>query len=806
MLINKNWVFYKKGFEQNKIKVDLPYDAMLREERSIDSKAGDKVGFFLGGDYYYEKELSFTEDDLKDQIYYLRFEGVYHDPVISINDKEVYKHNYGYADFIFEITDHLVPGVNKITVFCTNSDQPNSRWYSGAGIYRDVHLLKYPKIHVIPRSFRILTKDYKTGSLQVDAKLTAKADVKLSVYDKENNVVYQENKEGDDLHFNFAINDAKLWSVDSPYLYRFELSYNGIKEEKKSGIRQIELSKEKGFLINGIRTPLLGGCIHSDNGLLGAETYPDVERRKIRILKEAGYNAIRSAHNPIVESFLDAADEEGFLVMDEYVDCWYIHKTQYDYSSHVEKNYKDDLRLMVEKDYSHPCVILYSTGNEVGETSFPRGIKFTKTLTDTLHELDASRPVTCGINVFFNGLAHTPFTVYSDKNAEEDIRKKELEKEKRQKEEQSNKKKKNKPSGSSDIYNAIANLVGQNFMKYGAKLRIVDKHTKGAFANMDVAGYNYGIKRYKKDLKKYPNRFILGSETFLADAGYFYDLYLKNPRVIGDFVWSGMDYLGEAGFNSWANGSDYDFANDPSGWITDGGGRININGDWLSEMDYQRVCFHKDIIAIGAVSPHDLECRAHPAAWKFSRALRSYSFDGYEGKDTEIEVYTYAPYFELYLNDKLLKRFKNKKNKNFAKFKMKYVPGTLKAIAYDKDHKVLGQALLSSGKKETKLHLIPEKETYKQDEIVFVHARFQDEEGNIKPLHNDYIEITSIENATFLRFGTAARYNKSSYFDKKIKTYYGRALLILKPESSKPIKVTIKTSTGEEVSTAININ
>jgi len=806
MLLNNDWTFWKKGDEGHKIKVDLPYDAMLREERSIDAPAGDKVGFFLGGDYFYEKKLNLNKEDLENRVIYLRFEGVYHDPVITINGKEAYKRNYGYTDFIFDATSFLQEGENTILVSSINSDQPNSRWYSGGGIYRDVHLYNYPKAHCIPRSFRIRTMDYQKGLVKVEALMSSPCDATLSILDMEGKEIYAENNKGTELTSIIEIPDVKLWSIDSPYLYTFVLSYNGEKEIKKTGIRQIELNKEKGFLLNGVRTPLLGGCIHSDNGLLGAESYKDVERRKIQIMKDAGYNAIRSAHNPIVESFLDAADELGFLVMDEYVDCWYTHKTINDYASHTMNNYEDDLKQMVDKDYSHPSVILYSTGNEVGETSFEKGIAFTKTLTDYLHKLDDSRPVTCGINVFFNGLAHTPFTVYSDKNAENDIKAKEEAKKKREEEAAAGKKKKEKPSGSSDIYNAIANLVGQNFMKYGAKLGIVDKHTKGAFANMDVAGYNYGIKRYKKDLKHYPDRFILGSETFLNDAGEFYELYQKNPRVIGDFVWSGMDYLGEAGFNSWANGLDYDFANDPSGWITDGGGRININGDWLSEMDFTRVCFHLDTIAIGAVSPHDIEGKAHPAAWKFSRALRSYTFEGYEGKDTEIEVYSYAPYFELYLNDKLLKKFKNKKNKNIGRLKMKYQPGVLKAIAYDENHKKIGEATLATASKETKLSLVPEKETYHKDEKVYVHVRYTDDKLEIKPLVNKEVEVLSVENGEMMRFGTGARWNKATYFDKKVKTYYGRATMIIKPNGNGPVTVKVKDSDGEEASVTIQID
>ncbi len=805
MLINNNWTFWKKGEEKKKILVDLPYDAMLREERSIDAPAGDKVGFFLGGDYFYEKKLNLTKEELKNRVIYLRFEGVYHDPEITINNKKAYFRHYGYTDFIFDATKFFKEGENTILVSCINSDQPNSRWYSGAGIYRDVHLYSYPKVHLLPRTFKMRTIDYKSGLVKVEAKFTSKVDATLTLLDKEGKEVYQEKNQGKDLTYVVEIPDCHLWSVDDPYLYTFVLTYNGEREEKKFGVRLIELNKEKGFLINGIRTPLLGGCIHSDNGLLGAESYPDVERRKIQILKDAGYNAVRSAHNPIVESFLDAADELGFLVMDEYVDCWYTHKTMYDYASHTLENYQDDLKQMVDKDYSHPSVVLYSTGNEVGETSFEKGIAFTKTLTEYLHSLDDSRPVTCGINVFFNGLAHTPFTVYSDKNAENDIKAKEEAKKKREEEQSSGKKKKEKPSGSSDIYNAIANMVGQNFMKYGAKLRIVDKHTKGAFANMDVAGYNYGIKRYKKDLKKYPERFILGSETFLNDAGEFYSLYMKNPRIIGDFVWSGMDYLGEAGFNSWANGLDYDFANDPSGWITDGGGRININGDWLSEMDYTRVCFHLDTIAIGAVSPHDIEGKAHPAAWKFSRALRSYTFEGYEGKPTEIEVYSHAPIYELYLDDKLLKTFKNKKHKNISRLKMPYKPGTLTAIAYDSDYREIGRATLATANKETRLSLISEKETYKKDEKVYVHVRYTDDNLNIKPLVNKEVEVTKIENGSLLRYGTAARWNKASYFASKVKTYYGRATMIIKPDGNGPVIVHVKDEEGNTSSITIKI-
>ena len=798
MLFNSQWTFYRKNQEDKKIIVDLPYDAMLREERDVSFPGGDKIAFFKGEDYVYEKVLPLSKEDLE-KVIYLRFEGIYHDPLIEINGVEAYKRNYGYTDFIFDATPFLKEGDNLIKVYATNSDQPNSRWYSGGGIYRDAHIYYYEKEHVLPRSFKIVTLDYKTGKVKARATLTSPFEVKLSVYDKENQLVYSETRnETKDPEWEFNIENVHLWNLDTPYLYRFVLEYGSSKEEKKFGVRQIELNPEKGFLINGIRTPILGGCIHSDNGMLGAESYPDVERRKILIHKKAGYNAIRSAHNPIVESFLDAADELGFLVMDEYVDCWYTHKTVYDYALHMEKNYEDDLRNLVDKDYSHPSVILYSTGNEVSETSEERGIALTQKMTDLLHSLDPSRPVTCGINVTFNGFAHTPFAVYSNNNAQKDLENQQAEAEKIKEKEKEGKKE--KPSGSSDIFNYIAAKMGQNFMKRCAKLHIVDKNTRGAFAALDVAGYNYGILRYKKDLKKYPNRFILGSETFCSDAGYFYDMWKENPRVIGDFVWSSFDYLGEAGFNSWANANDYDYINDKSGWMTDGGGRIDLNGHELSEMDFTRCAFELDVIALGAVSPYDMMYSKHESAWKFSRALKSWTFEGFEGKKTCVEIYTRAPIVELYLNDKLLKKFKIKKGRYFVSFDTIYQPGELKAIAYDKNHKVLGEAILKTLDKETILSAVPEEKEYKVGQHAFVNFFFSDKDGNVKPIIKKPVEVVEVENCELVRYGNAQEWNKEGFFTMCVDTFRGYTTAIVKPLRAGECKIKVKS--GEYTATA----
>ena len=232
------------------------------------------------------------------------------------------------------------------------------------------------------------------------------------------------------------------------------------------------------------------------------------------------------------------------LVMDEYIDHWYIHKTEYDYVPYFDKWWKQDIADMVDKDYNHPCVILYSTGNEVSETAQKKGIQLTRELTDYLHSLDNTRPVTCGINIFFNFLSSIGFGVYSDEKAKKEA-------EKAEKLRAAGVQPQKKKAVGSKFFNDLAGLMGDEFMKRGATLHGCDVRTRDAFANMDIAGYNYGIYRYKHDLKKYPNRLILGSETFCNDAYRFREQAKKNPRLVGDFVWAGMDYLGEVGVGSW---------------------------------------------------------------------------------------------------------------------------------------------------------------------------------------------------------------------------------------------------------------
>jgi beta-galactosidase len=541
--------------------------------------------------------------------------------------------------------------------------------------------------------------------------------------------------------------------------------------EETFGIRQIQCDSSKGFCINGERTILLGACIHHDNGLLGACAYDYAEERKIRILKESGYNAIRSAHNPCSKALLDACDRLGMLVMDEYVDMWYIHKTRFDYATLVESNYKEDLKAMIDKDYNHPSVIMYSIGNEVSETSEKRGIELCGKMTDYCHQLDSTRPVTCGINIFFNYLYSLGFGVYSDKKAE-----------------------KNKHVGSA-FFNYIAGMFGDKFMKMGATLNGCDRKTRKAFEKLDVAGYNYGILRYEKDIKKYPDRVIVGTETFCRDAYKFYEMAKKHPSLIGDFVWAGMDYLGESGVGAWEYKDYAPEFNQGVGWMTAGSGRIDITGKKTAEIAYTRVAFELDKINI-AVRPVSITDKRHsPSAWKMTNAVQSWSWNGHNGKKTKIEVYTRATKVALTINDKLIGIKRTHKDCR-AIFSTRYHDGEIIAVALDKENNEIARTSLKTAEHKTVLTLKPEKSTCQTSALCYVNICLTDEKGVVKPFERAEVKVT-VKGGTLLGLGNGCSYNKRGYLTDSTDTYYGQALAIIRPDSdSKEIMVDAKSKYG----------
>ena len=761
--------------------VTLPHDAMLAEPRTAISAGGTNTGWYEGYDYEYQRTLTVPENELADT-HILEFEGVYHNAEVWLNGQKAAFRPYGYTNFYVDCAPYLHAGENELRVIARNADQPNSRWYSGAGIYRPVQLWKARGAHITLNGVKIRTLSLQPAIVEVRVKTTAPGTVRLTVDDLP---TVQQESDGEAV-FTLTLDNARLWTPETPNLYTCRVSFADDEVTETFGVRKVEWGTD-GFLLNGKRHIIQGACIHHDNGLLGAVCDPDAVARKVRLLKENGYNAIRSAHNPCSKALLAECDRQGMLVMDEYIDHWYIHKTEHDYVDYFNEWWHQDLTDMVEKDYNHPCVVLYSTGNEVSETAKKRGIALTKEMTDFLHGLDDSRPVTCGVNIFFNFLSSIGFGVYSDEKAKKEA-------ERAEKAKQRGEKAAKKKAVGSQFFNNLAGLLGDEFMKRGATLHGCDVKTRDAFANMDIAGYNYGIYRYKHDLKKYPQRLILGSETFCNDAYKFRELAKQEPRLVGDFVWAGMDYLGEVMVGSWEYADYAETFDGGPGWVSAGSGRIDLTGKPLGEALYTRVALEADNGPYIAVCPVNHTGDRHsPSAWKMTNAMPSWSWTGCEGRKANVEVYARAARVELVLNGHTVGS-KTLKNDCLARFSIPYESGTLEAVSYDAADHEIGRYKLQSAGGATSLTLDAEEPAAQTGHLCYVRLRYTDENGITKPLMRGNIQV-QVRGGTLVGLGSACPFNKHSYLDSETDTYYGEALAIVRMGDGDAM--TIAASDGE---------
>ena len=769
---NTGWMCRPAASEAEEVPVTIPHDAMQWDPKSADSPSGVNSGWYSARDYLYTKH--FSSADIRrssGDLTLLEFEGVYRNARIRLNGRLIASHDYGYSGFYADLSEYIAEGDNVLTVEAHNSDQPNCRWYSGTGIYRPVWLCVMPERHIMPDGVRITTVDYRTRRIAVDVRTSHPGVVYVSVLDVDGRSMAQFKAlsdrldgQGNLMHEECVIPDVRLWNTDEPNLYTCVVRFGDDEQREVFGVRTVECDARRGFRINGERVILRGCCLHHDNGLLGACAYPAAEERKVALLKGGGYNAIRSAHNPCSKALLDAYDRLGMLMLDEYVDGWYIHKTRYDYGTEVEANYRDDLADLVAKDYNHPSVIMYSIGNEVSETAQPRGIALTDAMTQYLHGLDATRPVTCGVNIFFNFLSSMGLGVYTDEKAMKEI-------------EHSGKKK----AVGSEFFNRLAGIMGADFMKFGATLPPCDWKTRGAFA--------------VHHLNRYPNRVIVGSETFCSDAARFWDLAQSNPRLIGDFVWSGMDYLGEVGIGS-QEYAEYAKNFDGSlGWVSAGAGRFDLTGKPLAEALYTQVAFGLKPIAIGVV-PVGLGREHSPSAWKMTNAVESWSWDGQEGERTQVEVYARAARVKLLLNGREIGSARVGRDARVT-FTAVYRPGSLTAVAYDADGVEIARTSLATAGKETRLHAVPEAERIALgDGLAYVRFMYADAAGTVKPLLRGDVHI-EVENGEILGFGSACPYYERSYRSDTADTYYGEAMAIIRPCETGILSVKASSPYGE---------
>ena len=750
---NQNWSCNGKP-------VTLPHDAQILERRSPEASNGAH-GYFPGGVYTYEKTFT-APADWEGKTILVEFEGVYKNATVSLNGKELCFHAYGYTGFYVTLEGLNIGGENTLTVVADNSKLPNSRWYTGAGIYRPVWLYVCEEKGLRPESVKISTLSLTPATIQVELSVSAK----VEILDGDKPVC-----EGEGKRLTMEIKDARLWSAETPYLYTAKITApDGDETELRFGIRQITWSN-KGFFINGKETLLRGGCVHHDSGILGSATYAESEERRVRILKENGFNAIRSAHNPCSKAMLDACDRLGMYVMDESFDMWYNRKNPYDYGADFEKCWQADTTAMIEKDFNHPSVILYSIGNEVGEPAEAKGLEYGKKMIELCHKLDASRPVTCGANLMIMGRTAKGNALYKDGEQPGG--------------EQKPKKEKDGQNGSL-MFNIIASFVGSGMNK-SANSKKIDEVTSPFLDALDIAGYNYASGRYPLEGKAHPNRLLFGSETFPQDIWKNWEMVKKYPYLVGDFMWTSWDYLGEAGIGAWSYTGGMPF-NRPYPWLLAGAGVIDILGNPDGSCKYAAVVWGQEETPVIAVKPvNHPGVRVSKSVWRGTNAILSWSWVNCSGNKAEVEVYSDQAEVELLLNGKSQGRKKIKECR--AIYKLKYEPGTLTAVAYDASGREVGRSELSSSSGAPKIVVRPEKTQVKPGEVVYIPVNIEGDNGIVESNADRKLTVT-VEGGELLAFGAAKPDTEEQYHTGSFTTYYGRSLAIVRAGQTGTLTVT----------------
>lgn len=727
--------------------VTLPHDAMLHEKRDPRAACGSAGAFFPGGRYLYEK--SFQRPEAGHVLF--QFEGVYKNARVFINGREAGGAPYGYIPFFVCADPYLTEGENIIRVECDCTDQPDSRWYSGAGIYRPVWLWEGCADAIEPESIRISTLSYAPARVEVRLKSFAK----VEILDGETVVA-----SGDGETVVLEIPDAKLWSDETPYLYECRVTTDADCACEYFGIRRVEWSNE-GLFVNGKRTLLRGGCVHHDSGILGAATYDESEYRRVKKLKDAGFNAIRSAHNPCSRAMLDACDRLGVFVMDEAWDMWFHHKSRYDYASEWREHHMSDLAAMVGRDFNHPCVILYSLGNEVSEPAKEEGLDAIRRMTDYLHQSDPNRAVTAGFNLLIISSAKKGKKIYDEAdggNLVVDSGDKKIQ------------------GMNSTVFNMITSLMGRGINK-GANSKAADAAVTPALELLDIAGYNYASGRYPLEGKAHPSRIVLGSETFPQDIAKNWEMVERYPYLVGDFMWTAWDYLGEAGIGAWIyDQPDSVTFNKPYPWLLADTGAVDILGNPTGELFLASAVWGALKKPAVCVQPLSHKSRPAKAAWRGTNAVPSWSWKGCEGKKAVIEVYYNADKIELQLNGKHVGKAKVKGC--LARFKTAYIPGRLTAIAYDAAGKELGRTTLSSAN-ASEIRLLPEKSSARVGEPVYVPVVIADACGVVESNADRRLTV-SVEGGELLGFGSANPRTEERFDAGSYTTYYGHALAIVR--------------------------
>lgn len=783
----EDWLFKKEGGEPQKVR--LPHDAMQEQGRAADAPSGSGGAFYLGGMYEYEK-VFYVPEEWRGQEVILEFEGICPMADIYLNGIKLGSCSYGYTGYRFALKELIYGRKNVLKAVVDGSSLPNSRWYLGAGIYRPVWLWIGNKVHVEPDGIRVTTMSTSPAVAAVEVNHTGQKDSgiesRISLFFK-GKLVCEQLAAENEAKTEITIHDAHLWDAEHPNLYdcTVTLMKNGEildTQSTKFGIRTLKWSAD-GFFVNGREVLLKGGCIHHDNGILGARTYAQSEWRRIRKLKEYGFNAVRSAHNPACASLLEACDALGMYVMDEGWDMWYKPKNEHDYARRFEEHYEEDIEAIISKDYNHPSVILYSIGNEVTEPCEEKGVELGKKLVKLFHEKDSSRPVTAGINLTLLYAASMGMDLAAASFDQEG---------------------ENSRAGSvgqgsremnSTLYNEMVSGMGAK-MNQAAATEEADQTASPILDVLDIAGYNYASSRYEIEGEKNPGRIVVGSETYASDLPVNWEQVEKYPYLIGDFMWTAWDYLGETGIGAWTWEEDGASFQKKYPWLLADTGAFDILGNDNAEAGQASVIWKcRTTPYIGVVPVNHPGQPPAKAIWRGTNALPCWSYRGCEGNPAQVEVYSQGSSAELFLNGRSLGRKPLERGK--AVFDTFYEPGALKAAAYNADGTLLSESSLCSAQGSVKILIRPEEQAFPHDSIRYIDISLAGENGEIECNMDTRLEV-SVEGGELLAFGSANPRTQEDFLSGKYTTYYGRSLAVIKCGGD---TVTIKVK-GEGLETA----
>lgn len=785
---NSNWIYYPSeasvmaGPSKAPVIVRLPHDAMIESERDETVESGNRKGYYPNGSYYYLKRFQAPQEWKEKQVY-IEFEGVYSNAMVYVNDEYAGQCTYGYTEFTLAIHKFLNLGnENEIKVIARTTN--DSRWYTGGGIYRNVNILVADTTHLKMNGVKLTTEggDFKNVAvayriwiennglrnrkLKVIAKLLD-ADGETVAMDEQPLTSYM----GSDakIHTRLLVKEPKLWSIEEPNLYKYQVQLvedtEIIDEEMGTyGIRFLSLDKEKGLQINGKTVRLYGCCIHHDNGIIGAATIERADERRVQLLKSTGYNALRSSHNPMGRALLKACDKYGLVVMDELGDMWHNSKVNDDYATMFEYHWKENINSMVDKDFNHPCVVMYSIGNEIPDVGHATGAEFARNLSNEFRTQDNTRYITAGVNCMLAVMDQIPSP--NGKKRNEDI----LE------------------------INEFMSELGE-MMEEITQGDLVTYNTAESFAALDIAGYNYAECRYEKDSELFPNRIIVGSETFPAAIAQNWSKMEQYPNIIGDFSWTGWDYLGEAGIGK----TIYDekqnkgiYASFP--YFAAYCGDFDLIGSRRPQSYWREIAVGKRKSPYIAVQdPAHYREKAFTTPWSWTDSISSWTWHGNEGKPVVVEVYSDGEEVRLLVNGtEVGKKIVGIKDPYKAVFETCYQPGTIEVIAYIQGAEV-GRHSLKTATGSVKIMAMVDREEIRADdtELAYVVIRLTDMEGNLFTSHDRMVDV-SVIGGHLQGLGSANPQGRDRFSDSSCKTFHGEALAAIRPTDAGEIKVCIK--------------